>query len=191
MKSLVFTLLAFLVTWQTAQAEVSMPKFFSDNMVLQRERPIRIWGRSVNGESVTVRFAGSEVSVQADRTGRWEATLPAMAADATPREMTVTGSCRHRALHERRGWRRVALQRAVEHGVAARSHDGLRGRDRRVGQSEHPVAVRRRQNRLRGAGRHRFRALGGMARPKPRACSRPWDTGSASSSIPKRVFRWA
>lgn len=71
MKSLVFTLLAFLVTWQTAQAEVSMPKFFSDNMVLQRERPIRIWGRSVNGESVTVRFAGSEVSVQADRTGRW------------------------------------------------------------------------------------------------------------------------
>lgn len=33
MKSLVFTLLAFLVTWQTAQAEVSMPKFFSDNMV--------------------------------------------------------------------------------------------------------------------------------------------------------------
>ena len=91
MKSLVFTLLAFLVTWQTTQAEVSMPKFFSDNMVLQRERPIRIWGRSVNGESVTVRFAGSEVSVQADRTGRWEATLPAMAADATPREMTVTG----------------------------------------------------------------------------------------------------
>ena len=65
MKSLVFTLLAFLVTWQTAQAEVSMPKFFSDNMVLQRERPIRIWGRAANGESVTVRFAGSEVSVQA------------------------------------------------------------------------------------------------------------------------------
>lgn len=84
MKSLVFTLLAFLVTWQTAQAEVSMPKFFSDNMVLQRERPIRIWGRSVNGESVTVRFAGSEVSVQADRTGRWEATLPAMAARRDP-----------------------------------------------------------------------------------------------------------
>ena len=91
MKSLVFTLLAFLVTWQTAQAEVSMPKFFSDNMVLQRERPIRIWGRAANGESVTVRFAGSEVSVQADRTGCWEATLPAMAADTTPREMTVTG----------------------------------------------------------------------------------------------------
>lgn len=68
MKSLVFTLLAFLVTWQTAQAEVSMPKFFSDNMVLQRERPIRIWGRAANGESVTVRFAGSEVSVQTDRT---------------------------------------------------------------------------------------------------------------------------
>lgn len=66
MKSLVFTLLAFLVTWQTAQAEVSMPKFFSDNMVLQRERPIRIWGRAANGESVTVRFARVR-SLGADR----------------------------------------------------------------------------------------------------------------------------
>ena len=68
-----------------------MPKFFGDNMVLQRERPIRVWGRAAKGETVTVRFAGTEVSTRADRTGRWEATLPAMEADATPREMTVAG----------------------------------------------------------------------------------------------------
>lgn len=91
MKRLIFTLLVSLMAWRTTQAEVLMPKFFSDNMVLQRECPIRIWGWSAAGESVTVRFAGSEASVQADRTGRWEAALPAMPADATPRELTVSG----------------------------------------------------------------------------------------------------
>ena len=68
-----------------------MPKFFSDNMVLQRERPIRVWGHASKNELVTVRFAGAEASAKADRTGRWEAVLPAMEADATPREMTVAG----------------------------------------------------------------------------------------------------
>ena len=50
-----------------------MPKFFSDNMVLQRERPIRVWGHASKNELVTVRFAEAEVSAKADRTGRWEA----------------------------------------------------------------------------------------------------------------------
>ena len=190
MKSLVFTLLAFLVTWQTAQAEVSMPKFFSDNMVLQRERPIRIWGRSVNGESVTVRFAGSEVSVQADRTGRWEATLPAMAADATPREMTVTGRadtvrftnvvvgdvwlCSGQSNME---WQ-LDPTTDCEAEIAASANPNIRLLS--VGDK---IAFEEQDDMIPGAGWN--------ARPKPRACSRPWDTGSASSSIPKRVFRWA
>lgn len=76
---------------QWAHADIRMPKLFGDNMVLQRERPIRVWGRADRGESVTVRFAGAAVSAKADRTGRWEATLPAMEADASPREMVVSG----------------------------------------------------------------------------------------------------
>lgn len=99
-----------------------MPKFFSDNMVLQRERPIRVWGHASKNELVTVRFAEAEVSAKADRTGRWEAVLPAMSADTTPREMTVAG----RDNELRFTNRRVALQRTVEYGVAARSNDRLR-----------------------------------------------------------------
>ncbi len=68
-----------------------MPKFFGNHMVLQRECPIRVWGSASKGETVTVRFAGVEATAQADRSGRWTATLPALAADATPREMTVAG----------------------------------------------------------------------------------------------------
>lgn len=91
MKHSIVFLFAFFMAWQTARAEVELPRFFSDNMVLQREQPIRIWGRAAKGESVTVRFAGAEVSTKADRSGRWEVALPAMEADATPREMTVSG----------------------------------------------------------------------------------------------------
>lgn len=91
MRHSILLLCTFFMAWQTARAEVELPKFFSDNMVLQRERPIRVWGRAAKGETVTVRFAGAEASATADRTGRWEATLPAMEADAAPREMTVAG----------------------------------------------------------------------------------------------------
>lgn len=86
-----FLLLVAVAALHAAQAEVVMPRFFSDNMVLQRERPIRLWGRAAKGETVTVRFAGAETAVRADRTGRWTAELPAMEADATPRELTVAG----------------------------------------------------------------------------------------------------
>jgi len=87
----ILILAAVLTVCTAAQAEIRMPKFFSDNMVLQRERPIRIWGRAARGETVVVRFAGTEVSTNADRSGRWEAELPALKADAAPREMLVAG----------------------------------------------------------------------------------------------------
>ncbi len=76
---------------QTAAAEVWMPKFFGDHMVLQRGQPIRVWGRAAKNEAVTVRFGGAEAVVRADRTGRWAVELPAMEADAAGREMIVAG----------------------------------------------------------------------------------------------------
>lgn len=91
MKQFILSLLLLLAAGSAVRAEVRMPKFFSDNMVLQRGRPVRVWGEAAKGETVTVRFAGAEVSTRADRTGHWEATLPAMEADATPRELSVSG----------------------------------------------------------------------------------------------------
>lgn len=90
MKRILILTAALAAVW-SAQAEIRMPRLFGDNMVLQRERPIRIWGRAAKNESVTVRFAGAEVLTKADRAGRWSAELPAMEADATPRILTVTG----------------------------------------------------------------------------------------------------
>lgn len=71
-------IIAGLILSSFAGAKVSLPKFFSDNMVLQRDLPIRIWGEAGKKEQVTVTFNGAEATVRADKNGRWEATLPAM-----------------------------------------------------------------------------------------------------------------
>jgi sialate O-acetylesterase len=62
---------------------------FQTNMVLQRDKPLKIWGWAVAGEQVTVSFAGQEMSTTtaADRT--WQVTLTAMPANSTPQSMTV------------------------------------------------------------------------------------------------------
>jgi sialate O-acetylesterase len=53
---------------------------FSDHAVLQRDRPIPVWGRAAAGEGVTVTLGDHEVSARGDAGGRWSATLPALAA---------------------------------------------------------------------------------------------------------------
>ena len=64
---------------------------FQSNMVLQRERPIAVWGWAAPGEAVTVTFGGGEATVEAGDDRRWRAELPAMAASATPATLTVRG----------------------------------------------------------------------------------------------------
>ena len=59
----------------TATAAVQLPNLFSDHAVLQRDRPVRVWGWGQAGENVTVRFHGQTVAAQADPVGYWEAWL--------------------------------------------------------------------------------------------------------------------
>jgi sialate O-acetylesterase len=59
----------------TAAAAVQLPNLFSDHAVLQRDRPVRIWGWAHEGENVTVRFHGQTVTAQTDPAGDWEAWL--------------------------------------------------------------------------------------------------------------------
>ena len=64
---------------------------FQTNMVLQRNKPVTIWGWADSGETVTVSFAGqtAETAAKADRS--WKVTLEAMAANSTPQVMTIEG----------------------------------------------------------------------------------------------------
>lgn len=75
-----------------ARAAVVPAPIFGDGMVLQRDRPVPVWGRASPGETVTVSFGDRTVSGKTDAEGKWNVTIEPLAADATPREMTIAGS---------------------------------------------------------------------------------------------------
>jgi len=57
-----------------------MNALFVDHAVLQRDRPINVYGHATAGEEVTVSLGNASARAKADAKGNWDATLPAMAA---------------------------------------------------------------------------------------------------------------
>src|ERR1041385_4692399 len=72
-------LAAALATPLTANAQLLHP-MFQDHAVLQRDRPIKVYGDAPAGAAVTVTIAGNRTEARAAADGRWSATLPALAA---------------------------------------------------------------------------------------------------------------
>ena len=64
---------------------------FQSNGVLQRNKPIHVWGWADPGEKVTVRFADQQVSAKAGKDRFWKVTLAAMPASRKPQQMTIRG----------------------------------------------------------------------------------------------------
>ena len=64
---------------------------FQTNMVLQREKPIYVWGWAEPGEEIVVSFAGEEAKVNAGKDRFWKAMLGAMPANGSPQKMTIRG----------------------------------------------------------------------------------------------------
>jgi sialate O-acetylesterase len=63
---------------QTPRSLLDM--MFQDHAVLQRDRPIPIWGETRPGEQVTVSINANTVHARADASGHWRSLLPAMPA---------------------------------------------------------------------------------------------------------------
>jgi sialate O-acetylesterase len=62
---------------------------FSDHAVLQRDQPIRVWGRTAPNAAVAVDLSGQGVTVSADADGRWSTVLPARPAGGPTLTLTV------------------------------------------------------------------------------------------------------
>ena len=56
-------------------ANVTVPKIFGDNMVLQRNKPIPVWGWADPFEKITVRFDRQTREMTADKDGNWKISL--------------------------------------------------------------------------------------------------------------------
>lgn len=70
------------------QAAPTPGALFADHAVLQRDRPISIWGRADPGAGVVVSLADRTVRATADAEGRWNAMLPALPAGG-PHDLTL------------------------------------------------------------------------------------------------------
>jgi len=61
---------------QVCQAQVSLPKVFGDNMVLQRELNIPVWGISTPGATIISELGNTKSTAKADPEGKWTVHLP-------------------------------------------------------------------------------------------------------------------
>lgn len=74
---------------QSGQAQLQLAKIFSDNMLLQMEQPINVWGKAAPGKNVIVSFANENkiTSVKSDST--WSIFLASQKASAKPETLSV------------------------------------------------------------------------------------------------------
>lgn len=79
-----------LVPPQAARADIKLPALIADDMVLQRDVEIPIWGAADPGEKVTVTLGDKTAVATADERGEWKVKLGPLAAGG-PFEMKIEG----------------------------------------------------------------------------------------------------
>ena len=79
MKKFLFLCIA-LACVTVMEAKVNLPQLFQSGMVLQRGKPIPIWGTAEPGEKVTIQFNKKQYDTTADASGRWRIDLTKMKA---------------------------------------------------------------------------------------------------------------
>jgi sialate O-acetylesterase len=83
----------------TAAAEVRLPNMLSSHAVLQRERPIHIWGWATPGAHLVVSFHDQTVAANADALGAWSLYLQPEHAGG-PYTLRVSGDGPEKALND-------------------------------------------------------------------------------------------
>ena len=78
-------------TPSAAFATVRVAALIGDHMMVQRGRPVHLWGAAAPGESVRAALAGGKAATRADAGGNWALTLPAVAAGG-PFVLSIEGS---------------------------------------------------------------------------------------------------
>jgi sialate O-acetylesterase len=71
-------------------ANITMPKIFGDNMVLQRNKLIHVWGWASSNEKVNVQFNKQIKNTKTDKAGKWNITLDAEEAGG-PYQLIIKG----------------------------------------------------------------------------------------------------
>lgn len=85
-----FLVIFCLLISQSIRAEIKLPGYFTDNMMLQRDMPIKIWGWGNWYETVTVSIHDQKVNTRCKKDGTWEIILSPIPYGG-PYSLTVQG----------------------------------------------------------------------------------------------------
>ncbi|MBF0575168.1 sialate O-acetylesterase [Dysgonomonas sp. GY617] len=91
MKKYIYLLFIATLFSSVLQAEVRLPHIFSDNMILQRDKVLKIWGWADKNEKIKVEILDQTRNVQADQAGNWSVNLEPIPYGG-PYQMKVQGS---------------------------------------------------------------------------------------------------
>ncbi len=75
-----------------ANAKITMSPIFTDDMILQRDKEVAVFGKANPNTEITVSFDNQTVKAKSDNNGKWLATLKPMKASSENRIMTVSES---------------------------------------------------------------------------------------------------
>jgi sialate O-acetylesterase len=73
-------LVLFISLSLTTFGQVKLPSLVSDNMVLPSGKPTNIWGWASPKEKIRIITRNKSIKIQADKSGKWQAQLPAFPA---------------------------------------------------------------------------------------------------------------
>ena len=83
-------ILIFIISIQFLTGKVVPDPLFSDNMILQRNLKVPVWGTAEPSEKVVVTFRNQSKEVKAGKNGRWQVKLDQLELGA-PSELVVKG----------------------------------------------------------------------------------------------------
>lgn len=98
-KARLFLCLALATASAASQAALKLPLLFSDDMVLQRDRPVHVWGWADPGAPVRAAFDGNTARAKAGKDGRWELTLPAHKTGKGPYTLDIDSGDERVSIH--------------------------------------------------------------------------------------------
>ena len=81
-----------LFTLLFAQAEIKLPVIFSDNMLLQQNAQMNIWGKADANKTVTIKASWSKnvVKTTADAAGNWKTSIATPKVDGKKHTLTLS-----------------------------------------------------------------------------------------------------
>lgn len=91
MKKYAYLLLLTVLFTSVLQAEVRLPHIFSDNMILQRDKVLKIWGWADKNEKVKIEILGQIKNAKTDKSGYWYVNLDPIPYGG-PYQMKIQGA---------------------------------------------------------------------------------------------------